>query len=208
MFDEIRCVRTVPSNVAILCGELSPVYTHISVNILPNDVDTLIVKLRIPPSRRHLNFLFTHCGLIKKIIFDDTFDTSNITSMFGTFCDCIHLEEVVFGAKFDTSRVEYMQNMFCNCIRLRTIMYNGKEPNVLYFDTSSVRNMSRMFFNTPKEFIDSIDISSFDVRHAKTKRMLHPRKDVAKNGILETTIMPVFDDYFLETITSDDIDND
>ena len=164
---------------AILCGTLCLHTRTLLEDFIPREVEELIVEMTLSPQRTDISYLFTQCGCIRKIIFKDSFDTSKVKNMYGLFLNCVSLEEIVFGSGFDTSLVEDMRDMFFNCIRLKSITHRPLTvPNVLRFNTSNVESMSRMFYNVPKELIDSLDISFFDMNNVRKHEMMHSRKEV------------------------------
>ncbi|MGI6221425.1 MAG: Spy0128 family protein [Coriobacteriales bacterium] len=91
--------------------------------------------------------------------FDATgFDTSECTSMAGTFSCCYKLTELDLTS-FDTANVRSMGNMFWQCSGLKSLDLSS-------FDTSSVTSMYRMFCGCTS--LRSIDMSSFDTTRVTT----------------------------------------
>lgn len=127
--------------------------------------------------------LFAYCTNLKKIDFNDSFQTSDVEDMQYFFYKCDSLREVDFSG-IDTSSVTSMNRMFAECARLNHV-------DVSEFDTSSVRDMYAMFrkcsalqsidlsdWNTERvinmsrmfeacESLVSADVSSFDTRNVK-----------------------------------------
>ena len=81
--------------------------------------------------------MFINMVNIKKIIFPDTFDASNVESMYRMFSGCSSLESVNLNG-FITTNLNNMEWMFYNCSSLETLDLSS-------FDTSKVTTMSYTF---------------------------------------------------------------
>ena len=73
-----------------------------------------------------------------QINFNNNFNTSNATNMYGMFWGCLKLGSLDLSG-FDTSKVTNMSHMFNTCDRLVSL-------NLSSFNTSNVRDMSYMFY--------------------------------------------------------------
>ena len=113
-----------------------------------------------------LNFKFAGD---KKLVWFPLVDTSNVTSMMGTFSSCTSLREVL---QLNTSNVTSMSYMFDNCALLKEVpqfdtsnvtemtgmfQYCELLENVPQFDTSNVIDMYNMFYSCNKLTDTSID---------------------------------------------------
>ncbi|GEM_PF-5450911 len=81
-------------------------------------------------------YMFYGCNAVTELDVS-SFDTSEITSMFGLFWGCSGLSKLDLNS-FDTSKVTMMSYMFEGCTNLENLDLSG-------FDTSNVENMARMF---------------------------------------------------------------
>lgn len=95
--------------------------------------------------------LFQNYFQVKKIRFNDCFDTSEVTDMSHMFRACQELESVDLQG-LNTSSVTDMSYMFCHCNKVRELDISG-------FDTSKVLDMSSMFACCYK--VDKLDVSGF-----------------------------------------------
>ena len=98
------------------------------------------------------NGMFSQCSNLKRIVFGNNFDTSNVTNMNFMFANCESLEELDLSF-FKTNKVTDMGLMFYCCYSLQTANLNG-------FDTSNVTNMQGMFYYCNS--LTSLDLSKFD----------------------------------------------
>nr|MCR5787788.1 DUF285 domain-containing protein [Bacilli bacterium] len=96
------------------------------------------------------NFIYYNSSL-KNITFGDYFDTSNVTSMVGTFAYNLALESLDIRC-FNTSNVTNMDSLFSADYNLTDLKYN--------LDTKNVTNMAAMFYNARS--LESIDLSNFN----------------------------------------------
>ncbi len=101
---------------------------------------------------------FYMCNNLIAIENIENLDTSDVTDMSYTFCNCTTLKNVDVS-NFDTSKVTNMSYMFAGCSALETI-------NVSNFDISNVTNMNAMFQSCSN--LTKIDISNFIV-NSKTE---------------------------------------
>ena len=101
--------------------------------------------------------LFCYYLNVKKINFNNLFDTSHVTNMVGMFSHCESLIEVDLS-NFDTRNVTNMEDMFGGCKTLQAL-------DVSRFDTGSVENMYSMFKEC--ESLEELDVSRFDTKHVE-----------------------------------------
>ena len=99
--------------------------------------------------------LFYYYLNVKKINFNNLFDTSRVTNMGGMFWHCESLIALDLN-NFDTRNVINMESMFDGCESLIALDLNN-------FDTRNVTDMCRMF-NDCKS-LKSLDVSRFDTRN-------------------------------------------
>ena len=144
--------------------------------------------------------LFANCVNLRKIDFQDHFDTSQAVDMNSMFYDCISLAELDVSS-FDTSQVTDMRWMFYNCEGLEELdagsfhtgrvtsmqsMFAGCRRlvnlNVSSFDTSQVTVMSNMFKGC--EVLNGLDVSNFDTSQVTT---MHDMFSMC-NGLTELDI--------------------
>ena len=97
---------------------------------------------------------FSGYSNVKRIKFNNLFDTSKVTNMKDMFVECGELEDVDTG-RFDTSKVADMTCMFAFCNKLKNL-------DVSRFNTSRVTNMSGMFAQCYE--LKNLDVSGFDTR--------------------------------------------
>ena len=88
---------------------------------------------------------------LKKIEFNNCFDTSQTTDMSYMFAECTNLESVDVSG-FDTGQVTNMSYMFYDCSSLGSLDVSG-------FNTSQVRTMDWMFEDCSS--LTSLDVSGF-----------------------------------------------
>ena len=93
-----------------------------------------------------------------KFSYKPDFNTSNVTSMYEMFRNCINLQSLDLS-NFDTSNVTDMSYMFTFCINLQSLDLSN-------FDTSNVTDMSGMFNYCSK--LQSLDLSNFDTSNVTT----------------------------------------
>ena len=89
---------------------------------------------------------------LKRIIFQNCFDTSDTISMSSMFEGCSLLTKLDLS-RFDTSNVTNMREMFDHCSSLTSLDVSG-------FDTSNVTDMGCMFSGCSS--LTSLDVSGFD----------------------------------------------
>ena len=85
-------------------------------------------------------------------------DTSNVTTMYKMFNNCLQLTSLDLSS-FNTTKVTNMSFMFSYCASLTSVDLSN-------FDTSNVINMSGMFDNCQQ--LSSLDVSSFDTGNVTT----------------------------------------
>ena len=104
----------------------------------------------------NMHAMFSQCSELREMDISN-FNTENVTDMSYMFENCMMLEKLnVTG--FDTSKVENMSNMFDGCASLTKL-------NVEKFDTGNVNNMSGMFRDC--SFTD-LNLDSFDTSKVKS----------------------------------------
>ena len=97
-----------------------------------------------------MRYLFNRCNLTTLDL--STFDTSNVTDMYGMISYCEALTNLNISS-FNTENVTNMQAMFSNCKALTSL-------DLSHFNTSSVTNMQHMFSDC--RALTNLNISSFD----------------------------------------------
>jgi len=100
-----------------------------------------------------LMYLFNGDTSLKNITFDKSFDTKNVTSMYGMFQECTGLESVDLRY-FNTGKVESMMRMFDSCSSL-------KQLDLKHFNTGSLTATSRMFYGCSS--LETLDLSNFNM---------------------------------------------
>ena len=101
----------------------------------------------------NMNSMFAVCKSLKSLTFDRNFTTGKVTDMYGMFTWCCSLSSLNLS-NFSTSLVEKMHDMFSDCYCLESIEFSN------LFNTSSVKNMSQMFYNCQK--LKILDLRSFN----------------------------------------------
>lgn len=128
---------------------------------------------------RDMSYMFQYAYNLTNLTGLSSFNTSNVTSMRGTFERMYSLENIDVS-HFDTSKVTDMTAMFMGLRKIKkldlrnfntskvnvmTHMFNDctslTDLNVTSFDTSNVNSMSNMFNYTPS--LQVIDLSSFKI---------------------------------------------
>ncbi len=103
-------------------------------------------------SVENMSGMFFGCGVLKELDLS-SFDTSNVTDMSSMFYSCGEYTDLNFDLKnFNTSKVENMEAMFRDT--------SVKTIDLSFMDTSSVKNLSGMFYENKN--LERIDISHFD----------------------------------------------
>ena len=97
-------------------------------------------------------YLFCDYLNVKKINFNNLFDTSHVTNMCRMFSECESLEELDVSG-FDTGSVEGMQFMFSECEALSELDVSG-------FDTRNVIDMGHMFYDCKN--LEKLDVGEFN----------------------------------------------
>ena len=108
-------------------------------------------------ANKDCDYLFRDYLNVKKINFNNLFDTSHVTNMCCMFSECESLEELDVSG-FDTGSVEDMGHMFGGCKNLKNLDVSG-------FNTSSAEDMGAMFKDC--ENLKSLDVSGFDTGSVK-----------------------------------------
>ena len=108
-------------------------------------------------ANKDCDYLFCDYLNVKKINFNNLFDTSHVTNMCHMFSECESLEELDVSG-FDTGSVEDMGHMFGGCKNLKNLDVSG-------FNTSSAEDMGAMFKDC--ENLKSLDVSGFDTGSVK-----------------------------------------
>ena len=99
--------------------------------------------------------LFCYYLNVKKINFNNLFDTGHVTNMVGMFSHCESLIALDLN-NFDTRNVTNMVGMFKGCKTLQAL-------EVSRFNTGSVEDMGGMFYGC--ESLEELDVSRFDTRN-------------------------------------------
>ena len=105
--------------------------------------------------------MFEGLGDVEKIDLNGI-NTSRVKNMSGMFFSAKNLYKEINLANFDTSNVEDMSRMF-GTYGMKT-MENLVPIDFSKFNTSKVKNMKEMFFNS---FLPSLDIRSFDTSNVE-----------------------------------------
>jgi len=86
-----------------------------------------------------MSYMFECCQGLESIIGIDTWDTANVTNMYGVFYQCNGLSTLDLSS-WDTSNVTSMSAMFIYCSKLSAI-YIGSS-----WSTASVTSGTSMFY--------------------------------------------------------------
>lgn len=84
--------------------------------------------------------LFRACLNLKRINFNNCFDTSKVKSMEYMFADCKNLQEIAGIGELNTAAVETMEGIFSNCTNLTQL-------NISSWDTDNCWTFDKMFYN-------------------------------------------------------------
>ena len=106
---------------------------------------------------RDCSELFVGYSFLKKIDFNNCFNTEIVEDMREMFSNCVDLQEMDLS-NFDTKNVIDMSYMFDYCTSMEKINVSG-------FDTSKVENMSGMFNQCL--FLTNLDLENFDTKNVK-----------------------------------------
>lgn len=98
------------------------------------------------------SYLFSEYTQLFSMYFNDSFCTSNVTSMYGMFMNCWSLNSLDLSS-FDTSNVMDMGSMFYNCSNLVGL-------DVSSFDTSNVTSVREMFYSCKR--LRELDLNGFE----------------------------------------------
>ena len=113
-------------------------------------------------ANKDCDYLFCDYLNVKKINFNNLFDTSHVTNMCHMFSECESLEELDVSG-FDTGSVEDMGAMFKDCENLKSLDVSG-------FDTGNVKNMWAMFRSCKN--LKSLDVSGFDTGSVESMQFM------------------------------------
>ncbi|MDE6406743.1 MAG: BspA family leucine-rich repeat surface protein [Lachnospiraceae bacterium] len=83
--------------------------------------------------------MFSGCGKLESIDWEQSFHTGNVTNMSSMFYNCTRLKNINYKL-FQTSNVTDMSSMFSGCRALENLDLSG-------WDTGKVTDMKYMFFN-------------------------------------------------------------
>lgn len=139
--------------------------------------------------------VFYNFSIVKKINFDNNYDTSNATNMNYMFANCPFLTELDLSSfntsnvtnmawifenntslkmidlsSFDTSNVVYMEGLFNKCSGLQSIDLSN-------FDTSNVINMQSLFFGCSS--LTKLDLSNFDTSNVTNMSYMFAHSSVS-----------------------------
>jgi surface protein len=78
---------------------------------------------------RDMSYLFNKCYKLKKIIFNDSFNTTNVENMSYMFNDYNNLKEINLPKFFITNKVINMEAMFKNCNKLEKLDFRKFKIN-------------------------------------------------------------------------------
>ena len=132
--------------------------------------------------------LFVDYDSVKKIDFNECFNTEIVEDMHSMFSGCFVLQEMDIS-NFNTENAKDMSYMFNNCMALDKIdvtgfdtdkvenmrgMFNGcssfRELNVDMFDTRNVKNMSSMFRECSA--LTDMNLENFDTSKVKSMQSM------------------------------------
>ena len=116
------------------------------------------------------NAFFCYYWDVKKIEFNNLFDTSCVMDMNMMFHSCDNLTELDVSG-FKTDKVRSMAGMFWYCIKLESL-------DVSKFDTKNVTDMTEMFWGC--ENLQNLDISNFYFREDVKADRMFERSGVEK----------------------------
>jgi surface protein len=88
--------------------------------------------------------MFYGCSNMTSLIFEGTFDTSNVTDMSGMFCDCSSLTSLSLTS-FNTNRVKDMGIMFLGCALLTSVTFGPLFNTLSLEDTSGTGFINSSF---------------------------------------------------------------
>jgi len=104
---------------------------------------------------------------------ETTWDTSEVTSMWGMFNSCYKLTTIQLN-NWNVSNVEYFTDMFFGCKKLTNL-------NLTNWNTSSAKSMQSMFFNCFS--LTSLDLSSFNTTNVESMKNMFSVNLSSSNGI-------------------------
>ena len=120
---------------------------------------------------------------VKEISFDNNFDTSNAIDMSRMFLNCTSLTELDLTS-FDTSNVTSMYGMFCMWDSVLNLTPENKLEHIKFghnFITDNVTNMRSMFAGLTE--LKELDLSNFNTKNVTT--MYHMFTDCKNLVILD-----------------------
>ena len=147
-------VKSVVSMKQLFCADINLIIIDLSNWETPS-LENMINMFAM----WNLNGSARYDAKLRKIIFSDKFNTSNVTHMEGAFTNLLLLEEIEGLEYWDTSKVTNMSYMFGYCKSLTNLDLNK-------WNTSNVTDMSYMF--TGMLNLEELDISSFNTKKVTT----------------------------------------
>jgi len=132
---------------------------------------------------------FCNCSNLKIMNFGNHFDTSLVINMENMFKECTSLEYLNLST-FDTSKTKYFNCMFCNCFSLKSLDLHS-------FNTEAAIGMNEMFNNCTS--LTSLDISTFNTKSTVTmNQMFNNCSSLVELDLsgFDTTLITSFDFYF------------
>ena len=106
---------------------------------------------------RNMNYLFSNCINLEKIIFPNDEEINNIEYFIYVFSNCHKLTSIDLS-KFNLEKVKDLSYLFFSCIMLETIKFPTVKLN-------EVENFQNLFYNCTK--LKSIDLSNISLSKAK-----------------------------------------
>ena len=122
--------------------------------------------------------LFRDYSNVRKIEFNNLFDTSRTTDMRGMFSGCENLKNVDVSG-FETKHVKNMEFMFYECKNLKSL-------DVSRFETSGVEFMAKMFWGC--KALKELDVSGFKLDKVQNTDLMFYDCGVLGNPDIENFI--------------------
>jgi len=119
-----------------------------------NEIGQIKIKFKFNKLLNSTSFMFYGCSSLESIDLS-SFNTNNVTNMYGMFSFCSSLESIDLSS-FNTNNVTNMSFMFYLCSSLESIDLSS-------FNTNNVTNMVGMFYRCSS--LESIDLSSFNTNN-------------------------------------------
>ncbi len=134
--------------------------------VIPNSEDSTKYDLYIGANdgviaNENSSYLFGKFIALRKINFNNNFDTSNVTNMAAMFWYTINLIEIDLSS-FDTRNVTNMANLFCMWNEEDGVAIETSLSMIIFgdkWDTSNVTNMKDLFTGTS---VTNLDLSNWD----------------------------------------------